>query len=84
MTKFHIRSSEALGTPNVYGWSEAGSKRDRAEYPHVRCDYLTEYDTPLAAAWALAGLPERTVKFYQLEVRPVPSLRALPGYDPMF
>jgi len=71
MTKFVIRSSESLATPNRYGWSQEGSPRDGCEYPHVRCDQLTEYPTALAAAWVLASLPEHLVKFYQLEVQEV-------------
>jgi hypothetical protein len=70
MTSYIIRSSPSLGTPNVYGWSEGGT--DQMPYPHVRCDRLTEYATALAAAWALAGLPDHLVHFYRLEVAATP------------
>jgi len=81
MTKFVILSSEKLGTTNRYGWSEEGSVRDGCDYPHVRCDHLTEYPTALAAAWALAGLPDNLVRFYYLEVQ---ATKPAPSYNPMF
>jgi hypothetical protein len=67
--KFVILSSEKLGTPNRYGWSQEGSYLDRCEYPHVRCDHLTEYNSVDDAAAVLAILPEKLVRFYQLEVQ---------------
>jgi hypothetical protein len=88
MTNYIIRSNPLLGTPNIYGWSQ----KDGGQ---VRCDELQEFITPLAAAWAMAALPERTVRFYQLEVQVAPPparypfngdhgwMLRHPGYDLM-
>lgn len=59
-----------------------------------RANEAAVYPTALAAAWALAGIKQSTVRFYQLEVAPLqrhaPSFSGHgwmvrhPGYDLMY
>lgn len=90
MTKYIIRTTETgpLAPTQPLWWTGEGV------VGICRASEAIEYDTPLAAAWALAGIAARKVKFYQLEVSLAPQpmrwssrgngwMVRHPGYDLM-